>query len=68
MIRSTQHPWLNRFAWQAAGVTLLLLGLGGLVTSREAGLSVPDWPTTYGYNRFLFPVHLWRGNVFYEHR
>jgi heme a synthase len=30
-------------------------------------MAVPDWPTTYGYNMFLFPVHLWTGGIFYEH-
>ena len=35
-----------------AVATFLLIGLGGLVTSHEAGMSVPDWPTTYGYNMF----------------
>ena len=59
MKRSIYHPRLNRFAWLTAGMTFLLLGLGGLVTSHEAGMAVPDWPTTYGYNMFLFPVQ-WR--------
>src|SRR5208283_4260011 len=67
MTRSTSHPWLDAFAWVTAGVIFLLLGLGGLVTSHEAGLAVPDWPTTYGYNMFLFPMHLWQCNIFYEH-
>jgi len=67
MIRSTHHPWLEPFAWLTAGATFLLLGLGGLVTSHEAGMSVPDWPTTYGYNMFLFPLRLWQCNIFYEH-
>src|SRR5215471_19718503 len=67
MTRSMRHPWLNRFAWLTAGATFLLLGLGGLVTSHEAGMSVPDWPTTYGYNMFLFPVRFWQCNIFYEH-
>ena len=65
--RRLHHPWLNQFAWLTAGATFLLLGLGGLVTSHEAGMSVPDWPTTYGYNMFLFPLHLWQGNILYEH-
>lgn len=30
-------------------------------------MSVPDWPTTYGYNMFLFPIHMWDGGIFYEH-
>src|SRR5579859_7642702 len=67
MTRSTHHPWLNRFSWLTAAGTFLLIGLGGLVTSHEAGMSVPDWPTTYGYNMFLFPFHLWTGGIFYEH-
>jgi cytochrome c oxidase assembly protein subunit 15 len=55
MTRSIHHPWLNVFAWLTAAATLLLIGLGGLVTSHEAGPAVPDWPTSYGYNMFLFP-------------
>jgi cytochrome c oxidase assembly protein subunit 15 len=38
-----------------------------MVTSHEAGMSVPDWPNTYGYNMFLFPVSKWMGGIFYEH-
>ena len=30
-------------------------------------MAVPDWPTSYGYNMFLFPVSQWVGGVFYEH-
>lgn len=30
-------------------------------------MAVPDWPTTYGYNMFLFPISLWKGGIFYEH-
>jgi cytochrome c oxidase assembly protein subunit 15 len=67
MTRSSKHPWLNRFAWLTAAATFLLIGIGGLVTSHEAGMSVPDWPTSYGYNMFLFPVRLWHGGIFYEH-
>ena len=67
MARSADNPWLHRFAILTALVTLALIGIGGLVTSHEAGMSVPDWPTTYGYNMFLFPIRLWRGGIFYEH-
>jgi len=38
-----------------------------LVTSHGAGMAVPDWPTTYGYNMFFFPVSKWVGGIFYEH-
>ena len=30
-------------------------------------MAVPDWPTTYGYNMFFFPISHWVGGVFYEH-
>lgn len=47
--------------------TLLLIFMGGLVTSHGAGMSVPDWPNSYGYNMFTFPVSKWVGGIFYEH-
>src|ERR1043166_4383693 len=59
--------WLNRFAWFTAFATLLLICSGGMVTSKNAGLAVPDWPTTFGYNMFLFPVSKWIGGVLFEH-
>ncbi|MGA3283816.1 MAG: COX15/CtaA family protein [Verrucomicrobiota bacterium] len=61
------NPWLHRFIVVTAAATFLLLGSGGMVTSHEAGMSVPDWPNTYGYNLFLFPVSKWMGGIFYEH-
>jgi len=60
-------PWLHRFALLTAIATLGLIGVGGLVTSHEAGMAVPDWPNTYGYNMFLFPISKWMGGIFYEH-
>src|SRR4051812_38970661 len=41
--------------------------MGGLVTSHQAGMSVPDWPNSYGYNMFMFPPSKWVGGIFYEH-
>jgi heme a synthase len=67
VVRSENNPWLHRFALLTALATLGLIGMGGLVTSHNAGLSVPDWPTSYGYNMFLFPVSKWVGGIFYEH-
>ena len=64
---SKSNPWLYWFAALTALATLALIGIGGLVTSHEAGMSVPDWPTTYGYNMFLFPINKWLGGIFYEH-
>ncbi len=50
-----------------AAATVGLIGLGGIVTSKGAGLAVPDWPNTYGYNMFFFPFSDWIGGVFWEH-
>ncbi|MDQ2918282.1 MAG: COX15/CtaA family protein [Verrucomicrobiota bacterium] len=58
---------LNRFVWLTAVATLFLICSGGMVTSKGVGLAVPDWPTTFGYNMFLFPVSKWVGGVFFEH-
>ena len=59
--------WLNRFAWLTCVVTLLLICSGGMVTSKNVGLAVPDWPTTFGYNMFLFPISKWVGGILFEH-
>lgn len=55
------------FAVLAAVATLVLLCLGGLVTSKGAGMAVPDWPTSFGYNMFFFPWSMMVGGVLYEH-
>ena len=47
--------------------TAVLIFAGGLVTSTGSGLSVPDWPTTYGWNMFLFPLEKMVGGIRYEH-
>ena len=59
---SAAVSWLKRFSQFLAGMTFLLVLFGGLVTSHEAGLAVPDWPTSYGG---WFPPMV--GNVFWEH-
>lgn len=58
---------LHVFAVATLLATLPLIFMGGLVTTKGAGMSVPDWPNTYGYNMFLFPPSLWIGGIFYEH-
>jgi cytochrome c oxidase assembly protein subunit 15 len=58
---------LNWFAIVSAICVLGLIGSGGLVTSHEAGMAVPDWPNSFGYNMFLFPISRWVGGVFFEH-
>lgn len=63
-----RYRWtLHRFACFCAGSILFLICLGGLVTSHNAGMSVPDWPTSYGYNMFYFPWQFMTGGVFWEH-
>lgn len=59
--------YLHRFAQLVAFSTFLLICAGGLVTSTDSGLSVPDWPTTYGYNMFTFPLSKMVGGILYEH-
>jgi len=56
-----------RLAVATAWATGLLLVIGGLVTSKGVGLAVPDWPTTFGYNMFLYPWSKMVGGIFYEH-
>ena len=58
---------LHWYAVAAAASVSLLICSGGLVTSHEAGMAVPDWPNTFGYNMFLFPISRWVGGVFFEH-
>jgi cytochrome c oxidase assembly protein subunit 15 len=55
------------FALVATVATLILLPLGGAVTGFEAGLAVPDWPSSFGYNMFLFPLAKMTGGVYFEH-
>ena len=50
------HIWLHRVAVLTAVMTFILICMGGLVTSTDSGLAVPDWPTTFGYNMFLYPL------------
>ena len=63
MTRSSEYSALShRFALLTALATLFLLLVGGLVTSNDAGLSVPDWPLSFGQ---VMPEMV--GGVFYEH-
>jgi heme a synthase len=58
---------LHWYAVFVAASVLILICSGGLVTSQGAGMAVPDWPNSFGYNMFLFPVSHWIGGVFFEH-
>jgi len=64
---SSFSPWPHRLAVILACATFPLLFIGGLVTSLGVGLAVPDWPTTFGHNMFLYPWSKMIGGIFYEH-
>lgn len=61
-VSNSYHRGLYYWSLLLAFCTLLLVVAGGLVTSRDAGLSVPDWPLSYG--QLMPPME---GGIFYEH-
>ena len=61
------RPLLHLFAALVAASTAVLIFAGGMVTSTGSGLSVPDWPNTYGWFMFTFPLDKMVGGIFYEH-
>ena len=63
----TGTGWPHRLACGTAGATVGLIVAGGLVTNTGAALAVPDWPTTFGRNPFLFPWSEMVGGVLVEH-
>lgn len=65
-----RSPWPHRWAAALACATFPLVWVGGLVTTTDAGMAVPDWPSTYGYNLFLYPWQTWLAapwDLFVEH-
>jgi heme A synthase len=62
MSQTKSDPTIHRLATGTAFVTWILLFAGGLVTSTASGLSVPDWPLSFGT---LFPPMV--GGVRFEH-
>jgi cytochrome c oxidase assembly protein subunit 15 len=63
MSERKHNSWLHGYAIFVACATFLLVIAGALVTSNDAGLSVPDWPTSFGTFRMPRMV----GGVLYEH-
>ena len=62
--------WLHRLAVLSVCLVWPLIWVGGLVTTYDAGMAVPDWPNTYGYNLFLYPLSTWLTgpfDLFIEH-
>lgn len=66
-VPATPQRWLARLGAVAAISALPVLLSGGIVTSVEAGKAVPDYPGTYGYPMFLFPLQHMTGGIYYEH-
>ncbi len=51
--------WVHGFAICLMVSVFPLIWVGSLVTTYDAGMAVPDWPTTYGYNMFSYPWKTW---------
>src|SRR5215212_1887099 len=69
-LNDRSSPWPHRWAIGLACATFPLVWVGGLVTTTDAGMAVPDWPNTYGYNLFLYPWQSWLAgpwDLFVEH-
>jgi cytochrome c oxidase assembly protein subunit 15 len=64
---SPYSEWQAAFSRVNIAAALLLLAVGGLVTSTGTGLAVVDWPNSFGYNMFLYPFSRMTGGIYYEH-
>jgi cytochrome c oxidase assembly protein subunit 15 len=64
-MKATYHPGIHKFSIFVVCWTVLLLTAGAVVTSKDAALSVADWPTSFG--RWFPPLRLLTGGAFYEH-
>src|SRR4051794_2993548 len=70
ILPTRSSPWPHRLSVALALVTFPLIWVGGLVTTYDAGMAVPDWPGTYGYNLLRYPWQTWLAgpwDLFIEH-
>lgn len=67
MSSAPHNPWLHRLAVATAGLALLPIVMGALVTTRDAGMAFRDWPTSDGYGMFSYPWLQSVGDKFLEH-
>ncbi|MGD0090729.1 MAG: COX15/CtaA family protein [Planctomycetota bacterium] len=65
--RLSPLSWRCAFTVVAVCATFLLILAGGLVTSLKAGLQVPDWPNSFGYLMFFYPLSKMSGGIYFEH-
>ena len=61
---STYHPGVHRFSVFVVGWTVLLFVAGALVTSKDAALSVTDWPKSHG--AWIPPLATLQGSDLFE--
>jgi cytochrome c oxidase assembly protein subunit 15 len=69
-VKALYQPMPHTVALVLAWIVFPLIWVGGLVTTYDAGMAVPDWPGTYGYNLYLYPWTTWfygPWNLFIEH-
>lgn len=62
--------WPHRIGCLLVCIIFPLIWVGNLVTTADAGMAVPDWPNTYGYNLFAYPYREWffgPWDLFVEH-
>ena len=67
---NVESRWPHRLAVVLVCATFPLIFIGGTVTTYKAGMAVADYPTTFGYNMFLYPWTTWIAgpwNIFVEH-
>ena len=64
-MKATYHPGIHKFAIFVVCWATLLLTAGALVTSKDAALSVADWPTSFG--TWFPPLRFLTGGALYEH-
>ena len=65
--RWSAADWHGVMAAATTSAIVLVVVAGGLVTSTETGLAVPDWPNSYGVNMFLYPLSRMTGGIYFEH-
>lgn len=56
---SSYNRWVHGLAVLLTLSVFPLIWVGGLVTTYDAGMAVPDWPGTYGWNMFAYPATTW---------
>ena len=66
-VRWSAADWHGVMAAATTSAIVLVVVAGGLVTSTETGLAVPDWPNSYGVNMFLYPLSRMTGGIYFEH-